>query len=267
MRRSGFIKICTLASSSSGNCTLVSQGNTHVLIDAGISLRRIKTALTRFELTPQDLAGVVVTHEHSDHVKGIKMLVKYHNTPILAPEGVASALGDMLPETQHCISGFCAGTELSIGALYIKSFLTMHDTPESVGYRFEDGRSSFVLATDTGCITPAVMQAAQGADMAVIEANHDVVMLKNGAYPYFLKRRILSDRGHLSNEDSGQFAVDLAQSGTRKILLAHLSRDNNTPGRAFNAVGAALDRAGAAVGDDVLLETAPADDMSDVYIL
>ena len=263
----GFIKICTLASSSSGNCTLVSQGGTHVLIDAGISLRRITASLARFELTPKDLAGVVVTHEHSDHVKGIKMLVKYHNTPILAPDGVAGALHELLPEARQCISGFYAGAELSIGELYVRSFATMHDTPESVGYRFEDGRTSFVLATDIGCVSQPVLEAAQGADMAVIEANHDVEMLKNGKYPYFLKRRVLSDRGHLSNDDSGQFAVRLARSGTSKILLAHLSRDNNTPGKAFDTVGGALSGAGAAVGKDVLLKTAPPDDMSDVYIL
>ena len=238
-----------------------------MLIDAGISLRRITTALKNLDLTPGELTGVVVTHEHSDHIKGIKMLVKYHKTPIMAPEGVACALGTAVPEAQHCICGFKAGTVLTLGELNAQSFPTMHDTPESVGYRFEDGRTTFVFATDTGSITQAVYDAALGADMAVIEANHDIGMLKSGPYPYFLKQRILSARGHLSNDDCGHFAARLVSSGTRKIVLAHLSRDNNTPGLAYKTVGGVLERMGAAVGKDVQLETAPADDMGTLYIL
>ena len=162
---------------------------------------------------------------------------------------------------------FQAGEAFSLGDLLVRSFLTMHDTPESVGYRFEDKRTSFVLATDIGRVTPEVLDAALGADLAVIEANHDIMMLRNGAYPYYLKRRILSDRGHLSNEDSGQLAVKLARSGTRKIILAHLSRENNTPGLAYGAVVRALDLEGAVVGKDLTLETAPADDPGELYIL
>ena len=130
-----------------------------------------------------------------------------------------------------------------------------------------DGRTAFVLATDIGCVTQTVMDAALGSDLAVIEANHDVTMLKNGAYPYFLKRRILSDHGHLSNDDCGRFATALLNAGTRKILLAHLSRENNTPRLAWDTVGSALGRTGADVGKDVVLQTAPADALSDVYIL
>ncbi len=195
------------------------------------------------------------------------MLVKYHNTQIMAPEGVACALGDAIPEALPNISCFKAGTSFSIGGLSAQSFLTPHDTPESVGYRFEDGRTTFVIVTDIGRLTETILEASLGADMAVIEANHDIGMLKNGAYPAFLKRRILSDRGHLSNDDCGLFASELLRSGTRKIVLAHLSRENNTPRLAWETVKGALGRIGASVGKDILLETAPADDISDMYIL
>ncbi len=208
-----------------------------------------------------------MTHEHTDHINGIKMLVKYHDTKIMAPEGVARALGAVLPEVQSALRCFKAGTSFTLGDLSVQSFITMHDTPESVGYRFEDGRTAFVLATDIGCVTQTVMDAALGSDLAVIEANHDVTMVKNGAYPYFLKRRILSDHGHLSNDDCGRFATALLNAGTRKILLAHLSRENNTPRLAWDTVGGALGRTGADVGKDVVLQTAPADALSDVYIL
>ncbi len=261
------MKICTLASSSSGNCTLVSQGGTHLLIDAGISLRRITASLKHFGITPDELQGVLITHEHSDHIGGIKMLVKYHNMPVFAPLGVAEALCAILPEAKDCINWFRAGTDFVLGEIAVRSFLTPHDTPESVGYRFETGQASLAYATDTGCVTQTILDAALGADMAVIEANHDIRMLKCGSYPAYLKRRILSERGHLSNDDSGRLASRLAASGTKRIVLAHLSKENNTPRLAFDTVGSALKREGAVVGGDVELDTAPADEMGKLYIL
>lgn len=261
------MRICTLASSSSGNCTLVSEGDTHILIDAGISLRRITASLKQFELSPQDLTGVLITHEHSDHIGGVKMLVKHHSVPILTSNGVAESLCRAVPEVRQCLTFFKAGTEFVLGSLSVKSFLTPHDTPESVGYRLDSEKASFVFATDIGCVTPAIMDAAKGADIAVIEANHDIAMLKKGEYPPYLKRRILSERGHLSNDDCGRFAAEISAHGTRKIILAHLSRDNNTPRLAWDTVGNALRSQGAVVGGDIHLDTAPADVAGKVYIV
>jgi phosphoribosyl 1,2-cyclic phosphodiesterase len=261
------MKICTLASSSSGNCTLVSQGGTHILIDAGISLRRITTSLKQFGITPDELQGVLITHEHSDHINGIKMLVKYHKMPVFAPLGVAEALCALLPEARDSVTWFHAGTEFVLGEIAVRSFLTPHDTPESVGYRFETEKRSLVYATDIGCVTPTILDAALGADMAVIEANHDIRMLKCGNYPAYLKRRILSERGHLSNDDSGRLACRLIDSGTKRIVLAHLSKENNTPRLAYDTVGGALKRQGAAIGSDIELDTAPADEMGKLYII
>ena len=262
-----FMKICTLASSSSGNCTLVSQGDTHLLIDAGISLRRITASLRQLDLSPDRLTGVLITHEHSDHIGGLRTFVKYLDAPVYAPHGVAEGLCCQIPEARPRVSLFPAGAEFVLGELSVQSFLTMHDTPESVGYRFDDGRHSVVFVTDTGCVPRTVLDAALGADLAVIEANHDVVLLKNGAYPVYLKRRILSDRGHLSNDDSAAFACRLAGAGTRRIVLAHLSRENNTPSLALNAVSGALKRRGADPAGDVTLDAAPPDSPGQVYIV
>lgn len=261
------MKICTLASSSSGNCALISQGSTHLLVDAGISLRRITASLRNFGLSPDDLQGVLITHEHSDHISGIRMLVKHHRIPIYAPLGVAESLCGIVPEVRDSISWFYAGTEFILGEIAVRSFLTPHDTPESVGYRFETDKSSLVFVTDIGCVTPLVLETALGANMAVIEANHDIRMLKTGSYPPHLKRRILSERGHLSNDDCGALASRLAASGTKKIVLAHLSKENNTPSLAWRTVGDALERQGAVIGCDLELDTAPADTTGKLYIL
>lgn len=261
------MKICTLASSSSGNCTIVSNGQTHILIDAGISLRRITKCLGSLGLSPGDLTGVLVTHEHSDHINGLKMLIKYHKTPVFAPAGAGKGLCQALPESSGCLSFFQAGSELVFGDLTVKSFKTPHDTPESVGYRFDSGQSVFVFATDLGCVTPAILEAVRGADMALIEANHDVDMLKNGMYPYYLKRRILSERGHLSNKDSGYLAARLTESGTKRIVLAHLSKENNTPALARDTVCSSLTCIGAVAGRDMELAVAPADELGDMYII
>ncbi|NLM83633.1 MAG: MBL fold metallo-hydrolase [Clostridiales bacterium] len=260
------MKICTLASSSSGNCALISHGKTHILIDAGISLRRITKSLKALGVAPGELAAVLVTHEHTDHISGIKMLVKYHAVPIFATEGAAAGILECVPEAEPLIRRIRAGAGFSVGEMDVLSFRTPHDTPESVGYRFYAGGRTLAFATDCGCLTKELVDGTRGADLAVIEANHDVEMLKNGRYPEFLKRRVLSSRGHLSNDDCGRLAVLLGQAGTRQVVLAHLSRENNTPQAAHDTVAAALRGAGAEAGD-VQIGLAPPDDLGCVYIL
>lgn len=260
------MEICTLASGSSGNCTLLRSGDTAVLIDAGISLRRIKTALSELGLHIEDVAGVVITHEHSDHIAALKMLARYTSVPIFVPSGAAPGIRAAVPETEESLALFTAGEDIVIGQFVIKSFRTPHDAPESVGYRFEDGESTFALCTDLGCVTRTVFDGVTGADTVIIEANHDEDMLKNGRYPAYLKRRILSDSGHLSNAASGEFAAALAETGTRRIILGHLSHENNLPGLALRAVGSALSAAGFCPGRDIELYAAPRSTMGDVYI-
>ena len=259
------MKFCTLASSSSGNCTFVTDGKTNILIDAGISMRRIVCALRALGSSPEKLCGILLTHEHTDHTNGLKMLSKYYHIPLFASHGTAAGICRYSPELKGLMHEFSAGDELSLGTLSAKSFPTPHDTPESVGYRITDGEKLLFFATDTGCLTDVLLTFSRGADAAVIEANHDIDLLKNGTYPPPLKRRILSDRGHMSNRVCGEFAKTLAEGGTKRIVLAHLSRENNTPELAYETVFSALNKAGVTPGDAVALSVAPKDCPGDLF--
>ncbi len=244
------MKVCVFASGSGGNCLLLEGGGTNILIDAGISMRRIASGLAQAQLTMRDIGGVLITHEHSDHISGLKMLLKYHDIPVFAPHTVASRLCGALPEAESAIHIIPVGSEFEIGALRITAFHTPHDTDESVGYRVE-GDGVYAHATDMGMVTDEVLEGLRGADTVLIESNHDEDMLRYGSYPYYLKRRILSDHGHLSNEDCARLARTLADSGTERVILGHLSRENNTPARAMYAAEKALD------GTDTQLYCAP----------
>ena len=257
----------TLASSSSGNCTIVSHGNTHLLIDAGISLRRIRDGLRRIGLSPDDLAGVLVTHEHSDHIGGVAILVKYHRTLLFSSHGAGEGICRAVPEAGPYLNCFDIGASFELGDVTVQSFCTPHDAADSVGYRLTAGGKSLCYATDLGYVSEEVMVAAHGADIAIIEANHDREMLRLGPYPPFLKKRVLSKYGHLSNVESGSFAAGLALSGTRYLQLAHLSRQNNTPGLARQAVAEALEGVGVAEGRDLELDVAPPFTPGRMYVL
>ena len=201
------MKVCVFASSSSGNCLLVSQGSTNILLDAGISMRRIVSSLAQAGLTMRDIGGVLITHEHSDHISGLKMLLKHYDVALYAPHTVANRVLGMLPEADGHMNIIPVGEEFTLGAFTVRAFHTSHDTDESV--------------------------------------------LCDGPYPVYLKRRILSDTGHLSNESCAALARTLAASGTRRVILGHLSQTNNTPRHALAAAEAAL------AGLDVQLACAP----------
>ena len=179
----------TLASSSAGNAALVCHENTHILIDAGISCRRITQSLAALSLTLDDLDGILITHEHIDHVRALGTLQKKHAVPLYASIGTAAAISYPAPY----LHAFAADETFTIKDLQIRSFRTSHDAKESVGYRIESSDGSLAVLTDTGFITDDAHDAALGADMLLLESNHDVVMLKNGGYPYYLKQRILSE--------------------------------------------------------------------------
>ena len=245
------MRICTFASGSRGNCTLVSGGDCHILIDAGISMKRVKDNLALSGLSPADISGILITHEHADHVSGLPMLCKHHHLPIYAPRTVADHLRSTVTGIDDCLREIPVGETFPLGTLSVTAFATPHDTEQSVGYRVE-GEGCFALATDMGHVTEEVLAGLMGADMVVIEANHDLRMLADGPYPYYLKQRILSPRGHLSNDDCALLAAHLAAHGTHTIVLGHLSQENNTPAAAYRTVHRALE------GRDVYLCTAPA---------
>lgn len=233
------MKTVIFASGSGGNCLLLSDGGTHILIDAGISRKRIEASLSKAGLAANGISGVFITHEHSDHISGLNMLLKYNDIPVYAPHTVAARITGACPSLEGRISIIKPGVRNSIGSLNVTAFHTPHDTDESVGYRVE-GSSVFAMATDMGHVTEEVIDGLSGARTVLIEANHDIGMLLDGPYPVQLKRRILSDRGHLSNADCAKLAAYLAEHGTENIILGHLSRENNSPDAARAEAAAAL---------------------------
>ena len=253
------MRIVTFASGSTGNCCLVSDGGVNVLIDAGISARRIVQGLGVLGLAPQDVCGVLITHEHSDHISGLPVLVKRTGMRIFAPSELGEVLRRVKPELSESIDYIPHDGGLCVGDVRITAFPTPHDASASFGYRIE-GSEVFAFATDTGHISDELLEGLQGADTVVIEANHDKVMLKNGPYPPFLKQRVLSKHGHLSNDDCAKLACLLADSGTRQIILGHLSQQNNTPEAAETAGSEALS------GRNVKIYTAPANKLLEVLI-
>ena len=242
--------ICSLASGSSGNALVISAGGTHLLLDAGISCLRIKKGLAALGLAPEKLSAVLITHPHSDHTGGLATFCKQYAVPVYASLAAAQELALQIPAVLPRLRCFAAGDAFELGTLLVQSFPTSHDAAGSVDYRVDGTDFSFGALTDTGMITPEAAAVLPGVDTLLLESNHDVGMLMNGPYPYHLKQRILSDRGHLSNETAAAFAAEAVSRGTRQIVLAHLSEDNNTPSRAE-----AVNRA--ALGGEAKLHVAP----------
>lgn len=261
------MQLCTLASGSGGNCAVISWGGAHILVDAGISARRISHGLNRLGISREALSGILITHEHGDHIAGLANFLKRRRLPVFASRETGRQIVSQVPIAEETLHTFSAGESFSLGGMEIASFPTSHDTPESVGYLISNGKVRIGVATDLGCVTREVAGAVSGAELLLLEANYDPEMLRSGPYPAYLKRRILSDRGHLSNEAAGDVAVAAASEGTRRIILGHLSQNNNTAGLAMAAVRSAIIRAGGALGQSVRLEVAPRQEPSPIYFV
>lgn len=233
------MRLTTFASGSSGNCALLSMDGVHLLLDAGISCRRIRQQLRLSGLEPESLSGVLITHSHRDHICGLAVLLRACPLPVLASTGVARELRKSVAGVEFCLRELPLDTRTEFSGLRLRCFPTPHDTAYSVGWRVE-GSECFALATDMGTVTEPVRRGLLGADAALIEANHDVELLRYGSYPVSLKRRILSDRGHLSNAACAALARELEESGTRYLILGHLSQENNRPELALRTVRSAL---------------------------
>ncbi len=251
------MQVYTIASGSGGNCTLLCDGDTSILIDAGISAKRICAALTQLGKSPDELSGILITHEHTDHISGMKTFIKHHEVSVFAPRTVANHLCWSVAGVEDFITEIKIGCEQSINGFSVVPFRTPHDTPESVGYRISSGDTVFGFCTDCGHVTDEVLEAMRGVDAAVIEANHDLEMLRTGSYPVPLKRRILSDSGHLSNDCCGTLAFELVKSGAQQLILGHLSRENNTPALALGTVCDVLSREGINIKQDISIAVAP----------
>jgi len=221
---------------------VLSCGDTHLLVDAGISCRRITAGLRSLGLAPAELSAILITHTHTDHISGLQTLLKHTACPILSS-------GRVCRELNYRLAGLpTVPLELlqpeALDSVTVTAFPIAHDAPGACGFRLDTPDGSVGILTDTGYVTEEAAEILPGVDLAVLEANHDIETLRSGPYPYYLKRRILGPEGHLSNEDSARFAVTLAEHGASELVLAHLSRENNTPAMARNAVETALSAAG-----------------------
>lgn len=259
--------VTTLASGSSGNCALVSSGSTHLLVDAGISCRRIKTALAALGLTPDELTGVLITHEHSDHISGLTTLFKHYHLPVWCSGGTGRQLCYRIAFLEEVLHPVSPGDRFDPGGLEVCAVPILHDAADPVGYTFTDGVHKVAFVTDLGVVTSVVEQAVRGSDLLVCEANHDEDWVRSGPYPYHLKQRILGEHGHLSNEAGAELAARAIQSGTKTVLLAHLSQQNNTPIHAYEVACRRLRAMGCDPERDITLAVAPRDSLGPTYCL
>lgn len=250
------LKVATLASGSSGNCLVVSDGRTHLLLDAGISARRITTGLKQLGIEPTELAGVLITHEHSDHVGGLAVLCRQLAVDLYTTEPTARQLCRKMVGLEERFMVFEPGERFAVGELVVGSFATSHDCARPVGYTVDDGRVKMALCTDLGVVTEGVLAGVAGCRLLVGEFNHDVELLRAGPYPPHLKERVLGERGHLSNEAGAELAARCVDWGANRVVMAHLSQENNRLSLARQAAERAFRAIGASVGRDVRLEAA-----------
>ena len=239
------MRMVSIASGSSGNCIYVGSDETHILVDAGISNKRIEQSLHEIGVDGKDLSGILVTHEHSDHVQGLGVLARRKGIPIYGTAETLQQVKNMkslgnIPD--ELFVPILPDADFCIGDLQVLPFSIDHDAANPVAYRIGCGKKSVAVATDMGHYSQYIIDHLQHLDAALVEANHDVRMLEAGPYPYPLKRRILSDYGHLSNENSGRLISSILHEGIRHIFLGHLSKENNIPELAYETVRLEIDQ-------------------------
>ncbi|NMM52270.1 MBL fold metallo-hydrolase [Paenibacillus aquistagni] len=239
------LRFTVLSSGSTGNATVIQNKDATLMIDAGLSCKRVNQLLEEQGLSGSQIDGILVTHEHSDHIKGLGAFSRKHQVPIYANEKTWEALekhiGDIAEEHRIVMQ---TGEARDFGDLRVESFGISHDAAEPVAYNFYEGETKLSVATDLGYVSDKVQEQLQDANVMVFESNHDVEMLRMGRYPWNIKRRILGDLGHLSNEDAGNALCDIATGNTRRVYLAHLSREHNQMDLAKMSVQGAMEDRG-----------------------
>ncbi len=262
------MKFCSLYSGSSGNCTFVGGGKTNLLIDAGLTGKKIQEALRQIDVSPCDINGIVITHEHDDHIKAAGILSRRFNIPIYANtntwEAMSNKIGDVSEKNIKVFDGYYP---FEIGDITVIPFPIPHDAAKPCGYSLIHGKKKATIATDIGYASDIVKNNIKNSDVVLLEANHDVEMLKVGPYPYPLKLRILSDTGHLSNADAGKTIIDVMGYGIKTVILGHLSKVNNYPGLAFRTVISELEMEGIKDGKDINIDIARRETVSHFYNL
>lgn len=252
------IKFQSFLSGSSGNCTFLTNDSTKILVDCGATGKYITDCLGRLGISPDSIDAILVTHEHRDHTSGVGVMSRKFQIPVYATaptwEGMDAIVGGIQEENRKVVP---ANEDFAIKDLVIRPFDIPHDANNPVGYSFTDHDHKFTIATDIGHISDELLENLRGSEYIIIEANHDIEMLRTGRYPYYLKRRILGDRGHLSNDMCGRLCAMLAKEGTRAFWLGHLSKENNIPQLAYDTVNSILKEQKICVGSDVGLSVIP----------
>lgn len=264
------LRFCSFASGSTGNCYLLKTENTNLLVDVGIAGKRVIEGLSSCAVKPEQIDGILVTHEHTDHIKSLRMIAKKAvNGKIYTSEGTAYSVNEKLPMLADKIRITDTATSFKVGDIEVEAFSLSHDAEDPVGFSVHSRGKRVTLITDTGVATKQMLSIAAKSDLLVLEANHEVNILHCSSYPYELKRRILSDHGHLSNDAAAEFIYEVDKlrkngggenkSEKQKILLAHLSKENNSPMQAMLTIKNRLFEEDMIAGEDYLMNSLSAD--------
>ena len=232
------MKVCLLSSGSKGNSCLVISNNTKILIDIGTTSTYVINELDKLNIKPEDINAILITHNHVDHIHGLKSFIKKYKTKVYVTEKL---LGLLEKEIGSFDYELYQDKQAIIEDLRINTIRTSHDAGEQMGFIIKDNKKSMVYITDTGYINNRYYEELSNKNLYVLESNHDVLMLKNGPYPYFLQQRVLSDKGHLSNDQASNYLCKFIGDNTKTIVLAHLSEKNNTPEKALETLNKHLE--------------------------
>lgn len=247
------LEVCVLASGSSGNSIFVAGDQTKILIDAGLSGKELTRRLSKIGVSGEEIDGIFISHEHIDHIKGAGIFSRRFHTPLIMKEATwAAAEKDI--KSIDASNQVVIGKGMELGDLHIYTFSVLHDAADPCGFVIEKKGHRIAVATDMGYVTEEVKNAIKGSDIIILESNHDLELLKNGPYPAALKKRILSKKGHLSNDDAGACICEVIEDNYPRILLAHLSKDNNIPELAFVTVKNTLESKGYFLKKDLDLD-------------
>ncbi|MDB5083684.1 MAG: metallohydrolase [Bacilli bacterium] len=248
------MRFSVLASGSSGNSTYVETDDAKILIDAGVTLKQITAAFEEIAVSAGALDAILITHEHSDHIRGLGAVARKWKTPIYATEltwlELEKQIGEILPEQRRYLDKEAG---IQFGSLQVKPFEISHDCTDPVGFCFYEGSTKLTLATDLGYVSQRIMDTIQDSDAYILETNHDPEMVRVGRYPWHLKRRVLGDKGHLSNETAADALLEVMTKYTKHVYMAHQSKENNFPELAELTLNGKLKNSGIHVGEDIAL--------------